>query len=335
MMAEAVRAGARDPELSRSRLLLHSFLFVITAMTTTLTGAALWVVWVKQQPLVELVRQSLSGNFEALANGLLFSFTLLTILAAHEFGHFVACRHYRIRATLPFFIPAPPLLTLFGTFGAVIRIKQQITSRRALFDIGIAGPLAGFVFALPAAILGLVYAQAAAPPAVTEGGGLQFQDPPLFIIITKLVGAPHLIDWNPVYWAAWAALLVTALNLFPVGQLDGGHVVYAITGRRIHRWVGLATSIGVAVLAIAALIVHHSPIWFLWAGVLFFLFRVGHPPVADEIRLADDSAAPPDLSRVAHPPGVDKEPLGPARITLAIAAGIVFLLCFMPFPITS
>jgi len=303
-------AQARDPELTGARVLLHSTLFVITAATTTLTGAAIWILSVKHQPLTELLRQTLAGDFEALTNGLLFSFTLLTILAAHEFGHFLACRHYGIRATLPYFIPAPPLLTFFGTFGAVIRIKQQITSRRALFDIGIAGPLAGFAFALPAAVLGLIYADAAVPPPASEVSGLQFQDPPLLILITRMVGAPHLIDWNPVYWAAWGALLVTALNLFPVGQLDGGHVLFAIAGRRVHKWVGMIVSVAVASLAVAAAVVFSSPIWFLWTGVLFFLLRAGHPPVVEE------------------------EPLGAARVTLAIVAAIVFLLCFTPFPVT-
>src|SRR5262249_30220064 len=156
----------------------------------------------------------------------IFSFTLLVILGAHEFGHYFACRYYGVRATLPFFLPAPPAISFLGTFGAVIKIKAPIRSRRALFDIGIAGPLAGFAFALPASVVGLLMAKAAVPSvdAVSSSDIQLFQDPLLFKLIIKLFHTPAYFDWNPVYWAAWGTLLVTALNLFPVGQLDGGHV---------------------------------------------------------------------------------------------------------------
>src|SRR5262249_38884291 len=184
-----------------------------------------------------------------LGGGLTFVLRLLSIRSGHEFGHYFACRYYRIRATLPFYVPAPPLpLTPFGTFGAVIKIKEPIRSRKALFDIGIAGPLAGFALALPAAFLGLAIAKAA-PADVVATSGMQFNDPPLFIIIMKLLGTPKWIFWNPVYWAAWAALLVTALNLFPVGQLDGGHVLYALVGPRLHRWTSRIVCAALGVLA--------------------------------------------------------------------------------------
>jgi membrane-associated protease RseP (regulator of RpoE activity) len=210
---------------------------------------------------------------------------------------------------LPFFIPAPPVITFFGTFGAVIKIKSPIMSRRALFDIGIAGPLAGFALALPASVIGLWVAEPSAATALPEGA-MFFQDPPLFKLLNSLLNVPPLINWNPAYWAAWGALLVTALNLFPVGQLDGGHVLYSVAGKRVHKWVSLATALAVAALAIFSLVKHGSPIWFLWTAVLLFLTKVGHPPVAEE------------------------EPLGAARSLLAIVAAIVFLLCFMPFPIS-
>lgn len=263
-------------------------------------------------PFIAVLREVASGNFDPLAKGLLFTFTLLTILGAHELGHYFACRYYGIRATLPFFIPAPPAITLFGTFGAVIKIKAPIRSRRALFDIGIAGPLAGFAFALPASVIGLMFAKAALPadPAgLTEG--IQFRDPLLFIIITDLFGLPKFIEWNPIYWAAWGTLLVTALNLFPVGQLDGGHVLYAIAGKRIHKWISAITAASVVSLAGLAFYLDQPPVYFLWAIVLLFLLKVGHPPVMDE------------------------EPLGKARLAIAILAVVVFLLCFMPFPITT
>jgi membrane-associated protease RseP (regulator of RpoE activity) len=137
----------RESELSRSRILLHLVLFFSTAVTTTLTGAA-WTVRVPDGastlglftiPISTVITETAAGNFARLTDGLLFTLTLLAILSAHEFGHYFACRHYGIRATLPFFIPAPPTINLLGTFGAVIKIKEPIRSRRALFDIGIAG----------------------------------------------------------------------------------------------------------------------------------------------------------------------------------------------------
>jgi membrane-associated protease RseP (regulator of RpoE activity) len=309
----------RESELSRSRVLLHLTLLALTAVTTTLTGAS-WTVRVPDDssilgmffaPVIAVVNETAAGNFQPLLNGLVFTITLLIILGAHELGHYFACRYYNIRATLPFFIPAPPTITLFGTFGAVIKIKEPIRSRRALFDIGIAGPLAGFAFALPASIIGLMIAKEALPAvgAVT-GEGIQFHDPLLFIFISKILGVPSWIEWNPVYWAAWGTLLVTALNLFPVGQLDGGHVLYAVLGQRIHKWVSRIVVVATASLAVYALATSEPPVYLLWTLVLLFLLKVGHPPV------------------------VEDEPLGKARMILALIAAVVFLLCFLPFPIT-
>jgi membrane-associated protease RseP (regulator of RpoE activity) len=312
------RAAERSEELAPSRILLHTVLLFFTTITTTLTGAAMAVTTpVDEQsasflqalfaPIISVIHEIQAGKYESLISGLLFTFTLLTILGAHELGHYFACRYYGIRATLPFFLPAPPIITLFGTFGAVIKIKEPIRTRRALFDIGIAGPLAGFAFALPAAFIGLYFAKEAIPAAA---GGMQFNDPPLFLLIIKLLGLPKWIHWNPVYWATWGALLVTALNLFPVGQLDGGHVLYAVFGRRIHKWISLGVVLAVATLAVLSFVFYQSPIWFLWTFVLLFLLKVGHPPLMTE------------------------EPLGKGRIILAVVALVVFFLCFMPFPIT-
>jgi membrane-associated protease RseP (regulator of RpoE activity) len=313
---QPIAVRTREIELSTPRLLLHSALLVTTAICTTLTGAAFAVPPQDSLfgPILTVLSDTAVGNFTPLVNGLVFTFTLLTILGAHELGHYFACRHYGIRATLPFFIPAPPTITPFGTFGAVIKIKEPIRSRRALFDIGIAGPLAGFAFALPAAFVGLIFAKAAPPnevAAAAANGWPQYQDPLLFILISKLLGVPKWVEWNPVYWAAWATLLVTALNLFPVGQLDGGHVLYAIAGKRIHMWTSRIVATSCAGLAVFSIVVHQPPVYLLWTLVLLFLMKVGHPPVVEE------------------------EPLGGARITLAIISAVVFLLCFMPFPITT
>jgi membrane-associated protease RseP (regulator of RpoE activity) len=310
-------AARREEELAPSRIFRHILLLFLTAITTTFTGASMAIkevsatddsiIGILFSPITSVIKATAAGNTEPLFNGLLFTFTLLMILGAHELGHYFACRHYGIRATLPFFLPAPPVISLFGTFGAVIKIKEPITTRRALFDIGIAGPLAGFAFAIPASIIGLLMAEPVSPSGI---GGIQFHDPLLFILISKVFGISQWINWNPVYWAAWGALLVTALNLFPVGQLDGGHVLYAVFGRRIHKWVSLFVCISIATLAVLSYKLYNSPMWFLWALILIFLFKVGHPPVTED------------------------ESLGKGRIILAVVALAVFLLCFMPFPIT-
>jgi membrane-associated protease RseP (regulator of RpoE activity) len=310
-------AARREEELAPSRIFRHILLLFLTAITTTFTGASMAIkevsvtddsiIGILFSPITSVIKATAAGNTEPLLNGLLFTFTLLMILGAHELGHYFACRHYGIRATLPFFLPAPPVISLFGTFGAVIKIKEPITTRRALFDIGIAGPLAGFAFAIPASIIGLLMAEPVSPSGI---GGIQFHDPLLFILISKVFGISQWINWNPVYWAAWGALLVTALNLFPVGQLDGGHVLYAVFGRRIHKWVSLFVCISIATLAVLSYKLYNSPMWFLWALILIFLFKVGHPPVTED------------------------ESLGKGRIILAVVALAVFLLCFMPFPIT-
>jgi len=310
-------AATREEELAPSRIFRHILLLFLTAITTTFTGASMAIkevsvtddsiIGILFSPITSVIKATAAGNTEPLLNGLLFTFTLLMILGAHELGHYFACRHYGIRATLPFFLPAPPVISLFGTFGAVIKIKEPITTRRALFDIGIAGPLAGFAFAIPASIIGLLMAEPVSPSGI---GGIQFHDPLLFILISKVFGISQWINWNPVYWAAWGALLVTALNLFPVGQLDGGHVLYAVFGRRIHKWVSLFVCISIATLAVLSYKLYNSPMWFLWALILIFLFKVGHPPVTED------------------------ESLGKGRIILAVVALAVFLLCFMPFPIT-
>ncbi len=294
--------------------MLHIFLFILTVMTTTIIGSSFAVKMAEEttitgmlfSPVTALINELATKNYTPLLQGMIFSFTLLLILGAHEFGHYFACRYYGIRATLPFFIPAPPIaITLFGTFGAVIKIKEPIRTRRALFDIGIAGPLAGFALALPASIIGI----AMAVPATETGAG-EIKDPLLFQIIAHFTGAPPVWDWNPVYWAAWGTLLVTALNLFPVGQLDGGHVLYAVLGERAHKWVSRIVCALTASLSVTAFWLGKPPVYLLWTLVLLFLLRVGHPPV------------------------MTQEPLGKVRILLAVIALLVFILCFLPFPIT-
>jgi membrane-associated protease RseP (regulator of RpoE activity) len=273
-------------DITFGRVLWHLTLLGLTAITTTIFGALF---------------------LSSLTSGLLFSFTLLAILGAHEMGHYLACRLYSVRATLPYFIPAPIGI---GTFGAFIKIKAPIPNKRALFDIGIAGPLAGFAFVIPAAIIGLYFADPAVG-ALAGGDGIVFHDPPLFRAIAKLLGVPYDIQANPIWLAAWVGCLVTSLNLLPVGQLDGGHVVYAAFGARWHWLIARIIYVGVIALTVASYFLGGWMGWALYVIILTIMLRVGHPPVMDE-----------------------DEPLGLARQIVTVISLLVFLLCFMPAPIT-
>jgi len=305
----------------------HITFFLLTFVTTTFAGIAIaapavdppepvasgllgYVLYVPEYygRIVGALLSLAVANPTLLKSGLTFSTTLLTILMAHEMGHYLVCRYYGVRATLPFFIPAPPLF-LPGTFGAFIKMKSPIPSRRALFDIGLAGPLAGFVALLPIALVGLLNLQAAPPPS--GGQVIIFNDPPLFQIIAKLTGA-HLADAlpNPFYMAAWIGLLVTSLNLMPVGQLDGGHGTFAVFGQRAHKLIGRLAFVTVAVMSVLGFIWHGSPSGFLYTVLLAVMLKVRHP-------------APEEL-----------DPLGRGRIVVAIITLIVFALSFVPFPIT-
>ncbi|HEU4506920.1 MAG TPA: site-2 protease family protein, partial [Pyrinomonadaceae bacterium] len=196
-----------------------------------------------------------------------------------------------------------------GTFGAFIKIRSPIPSRRALFDIGLAGPLAGFVVAVPLSVIGVL---TVGPAMAPQGSVIYFNDPLLFRLIALVAGVP--LDpnspTNPYYMAAWIGLLVTSLNLMPVGQLDGGHGTFSLFGARAHRLIGRIAFISVSVLAVLGFWWHGSPSGFLYAVLLGIMMRVPHP-------------APFTM-----------EPLGAKRIAIAIITLIVFILCFWPFPIT-
>ena len=305
----------------------HSALFLLTFISTTFAG----IVLAAQEPNVsapttsgvlgyvlyvpESYRRIVADYlWQAVANpgllksGLMFSTALLTILTSHEMGHYLACRYYGVRATLPFFIPAPPLF-LAGTFGAFIKMKSPILSRRALFDIGLAGPLAGFVALFPVAVAGLLTLRAS--PPISSGGAIIFNDPLLLQLIAKLTGT-NLVDAspNPFYMAAWIGLLVTSLNLMPVGQLDGGHGTFAVFGQRTHKIIGRVAFVSVAMMSVLGFIWHGSPSGFLYTVLLAVMLKVRHPA--------------PDAM----------EPLGLGRTVIAFITLIVFALSFVPFPIT-
>jgi membrane-associated protease RseP (regulator of RpoE activity) len=335
-MAESFQAVPQGFELPRSRgwgitareWRLHGGLFLITVVTTTLAGMLLvgaaelppyepvlsgplsYLLYVPLgflHTVVEIIRLGFT-NTAVLAQGVAFSASLLAILFSHEMGHYLACRYYKVDATLPFFIPAPPLF-LAGTFGAFIKIRSPIPSRRALFDIGLAGPLAGFVVALPLSVIGVLSVGPAVPP---PENAIYFNDPLLFRLIAWVLGAP--LDPNsptgPYYMAAWIGLLVTSLNLMPVGQLDGGHGTFAVFGPRAHRLIARVAFVAMAALALLGFLWHNSPSGFLYTILLAVMMRVPHP-------------VPAVL-----------EPLGTKRTIIFLLTLLVFILCFWPFPIT-
>ncbi|HEX8457467.1 MAG TPA: site-2 protease family protein [Pyrinomonadaceae bacterium] len=334
--ASWVRQAARPTAREWAR---HAGLFALTALTATLAGimqAAMsagipeaepaiaapsnWLGYLFYVPAYyflsvrELLHQALVHT-ELIAQGATFAASLLSILLAHEAGHYVACRRYGVAATLPFFIPAPPLF-LAGTFGAFIKIKSPIPTRRALFDIGVAGPLAGFVVIIPVALFAILTAQPAPPPPESATGAaatfITFNDPLLLRLFARPLGVDLTnVAPNPFYFAAWIGLLVTSLNLLPVGQLDGGHAVFAVFGRRAHAWIGRLGFVSMALLAVLGWYWHNSPGGFLYAILLFVMLRVPHPQATDALA-----------------------PLGRARTVVALITFTVFLLSFVLFPIT-
>ncbi|MEJ7623375.1 MAG: site-2 protease family protein [Pyrinomonadaceae bacterium] len=254
---------------------------------------------------------NLYNNPADLVYGLSFSISLLFILLCHESGHYIACRIYRVDATLPFFLPTPPMIGPAGTFGAFIKILSPMPSRKAVFDIGVAGPIAGFIALIPVAIVGVATMETITPAqAAVNQTGLVFADP----IFMRAIAAGFGIDVsyglrNAFYFASWVGLLVTALNLIPSGQLDGGHAIYAVFGERVHRWTGRIAFVVMATLSIIGFYSFNSPSGFLISIILFIMMRVRHP------RPWDDS------------------PLDNRRKVVAVLTLIIFALCFVPFPI--
>ncbi|MFL6209793.1 MAG: site-2 protease family protein [Pyrinomonadaceae bacterium] len=313
----------------------HAALFLLTALTATCAGVTLavnqadvaapnlaapayWFDYAYYVPAyyaltVAGLCQHALAHPPLLAQGAMFAGALLGILLAHEFGHYLACRRYGVEATLPYFLPAPPLF-LAGTFGAFIKIKSPIPTRRALFDIGVAGPLAGFVVIIPVAIAAVLTVRPEALPTVVPDGGIliTFNNPLLLRAFAHLRGVQlDEIAFNPFYYAAWIGLLVTSLNLLPVGQLDGGHAVFAVAGARVHRLIGRGAFVSMCVLAFLGWRWHGAPSGFVYAVLLFIMLRVRHPQAEDE-----------------------RAPLGRARLVVALITLIVFLLCFELFPLT-
>ena len=273
----------------RQRYWLHVLLLLLTFFTTLVVGSRMEYNFLHNQPVFSLSDDNVLGFFAvfwALAEpsrlllGIPFAGTLMLILLAHEMGHYLYCKHYGVYATLPFFIPAP---TLIGTLGAFIRIRSPIRSRIALFDIGIAGPIAGFVVAVIVLFvsLGLSRPLAGAAPG-QEMVALNY--PLIFYAAQRVMAlvAPHSVAvlplsrvyLHPMAVAAWVGMFATALNLLPGGQLDGGHIVFSLAPRA-HRFVSRLT-----ILILIPLAVYKWVGWLIWA-ILLEISSFRHPQVAD------------------------------------------------------
>jgi len=290
------------PPRFQHRYWVHALWLLATIVTTTAAGALHYYAFLSGfgEPALPFTARLLWGGFW-------YSGTLLAILGAHEMGHYVMCRVHRVDATLPYFLPAP--LPLTGTVGAFIKIREAFPSKAALFDIGVGGPIAGFVMLLPALFVGIAMSRIEALPASFDG--LSLGEPLLFQWATRLVWGTipdgFSLNLHPMAFAAWFGLIATALNLLPFGQLDGGHIAYAAVGRR-----ALPISL-VTILVAVGLTAFSSSSWFvvtLMLLVMLFFLGARHPRVPDE-----------------------HVPLDPVRLQIAIAAAIIFIICFTPAPI--
>jgi membrane-associated protease RseP (regulator of RpoE activity) len=296
---EDLREPTEDDEFEEtpfSKWFLPVSLFLATIFTTLWAGAYQAYNGPIRGPVNLLLEQP-----EVLWSGIPFAATLLTILVTHEFGHYVLSRIHRAPASLPLFLPGPPYFV--GTFGAIIRLRGPIMNRRALFDIGVAGPLAGFLAAVVALVIGLNLSTVVDRAATR---GLQLGEPLLLQFIAWLVvgSIPPQADivLHPIGFAAWFGLFVTSLNLIPIGQLDGGHVAYALWGRHQRTMAFVMVPILIVLGYVG------WPGWWLWA-FMAGLWGFGHPPVHD-----------------IH------VPLGRERVIVGWIAFAVFVVTFAPVP---
>jgi membrane-associated protease RseP (regulator of RpoE activity) len=307
---EAPARMAMAPAFSlKKRIWINIVLFVITVFSTFFVGISLSINFKYSEVLAQNPPSALDlveklKDPQVISLSIIYVVVLLGILLGHELGHFLTCRYYKINATLPYFIPAP---TLIGTLGAFIKIKSPITKKQQLFDIGVAGPLTGFILSVPALVYGLSLSKAV-PPIVRDEAFVYVFGEPLILkifgaMIFKNIPPDYSIYLHPIAFAGWVGILVTALNLFPVGQLDGGHISYALLGaksRNLARFfLGVFIAMGIFFWVG----------WFIWAFLIFFL-GLRHPRVLDE---------------EVH--------LSPRRKFIGYVVILIFILSFIPDPI--
>ena len=305
--------------------LIHIGLFIVTFVTATLAG----VEWTTGQfPPYE---------FSMIAKGLPYSISILLIITFHEFGHYFAAKYHKVRATLPYYIPLPPIpyFINFGTMGAVIRTKSPIYSKKAMFDIGIAGPLAGFVVSMAILVYGFThiptidYLLQIHPdyfsPEYGKGGlGLIFGDSILFSFFRYIFVHPNSffppmseIYHYPYLCAGWFGLLITSMNMIPVGQLDGGHISYTMFGEKRHFEISSISTVILSILGFLGIIDTLLGLnfnigwsgWLFWAFILYFIIKIKHPPVSDNL------------------------PLDKKRMFLGYVSFFIFVVSFSPTPL--
>lgn len=322
-----VHLAPRPPRPRRSNPWINLGFFVLTVLSVIFTGM--------QYGLEGEMPTTLEGWLAIVGTGVPYAVALLSILLAHEFGHYLAARHHKTEVTLPYFLPLPAPLSPFGTLGAFIQLKEPPRNKKVLFDIGIAGPLAGLVVAVPVLLIGLSLSHLDTLPAfVAAGDAFSLEGNSILYLVSKFMvfrqwlpmpesygGLSPLLYWlrylftglptplggtdvflHPVAWAGWAGLLVTSLNLVPAGQLDGGHILYSLLGKRVRvLWP--------FVIGVLALLGFFYSGWWLWVFLILFMGRASAEPL-DQIT-----------------------PLDGWRKALAIVGILVFLLVFTPIPL--
>jgi membrane-associated protease RseP (regulator of RpoE activity) len=297
-------------DLERKNIILSFILLAVTFATCTLAGYG----WDLQFRLAATGQvdfpAELFVNPLIVLRGIPFAVALLIILLCHELGHFLTCRQYGIYSTPPIPIPFPSFpgfLQTFGTLGAFIKIKAMFRNRRELFDVGVMGPLCGMAAAIPVFLLGMKLSTTSA--YMPEGEVMFFGDSLLTFLGARMF-FPDIpgesIALHPLGWAAWFGFLATSLNLLPIGQLDGGHIAYAVLGRRGHRAVSIGVFAGLIFLTVWS---WPTPTYLVFALVLFFL-KLSHPPTM-----------------------YDEADIGRGRKWLALLMLLIFLLTFIPVPV--
>jgi membrane-associated protease RseP (regulator of RpoE activity) len=299
----AIWRAPAPPRRFQHVLWKHVLLFLLTLATTTLVGEGHYAAFLTEFETKPVVR-----DWQLLVRGLWYSLTILSVLGAHEMGHYVACRRYQVDATLPYFLPLPPPF-FTGTLGAVIRIREAFPTKAILFDIGVAGPIAGFLIVVPALFVGLSMSTIVPAPAANVNL-IYLGEPLLFQWASHLVFGPvadgYTLNMHPIVFASWFGMLATALNLLPFGQLDGGHITYATLG----RW---STPISIATVSTAVVMTFFATSWLVMTVmmvVMLLLFGPRHPRVIYE-----------------------HEPIGRGRQIVAMLALVILIVCFTPVPL--
>jgi membrane-associated protease RseP (regulator of RpoE activity) len=305
--AESPSSGDRPVDWSqpraRDRWWLNGLLLLVTIWTMTGAGRGFYLNYILDLVPRPLVFTTASQIW---IGALWFSLSGIAILLSHEMGHYLACRYYRIDASPPYFLPFP---NIFGTMGAFIRIRSPFPHRRALFDVGVAGPFAGFVVAVLLLIVGVAWSRVV--PYPKDFVGIEFGEPLIFKAVAWAfwgrVSEGQTLNLHPMGFAAWAGCFLTAINLLPIWQLDGGHIAYSVVGRRARYVTFVGT---LAMIALTFLYTYTWAAWVVLIVVMIFFFGPDHAPTLN-----------------------DEEPLGTRRTVLAVLAGVVLILCFTPVPI--